>query len=101
MSACFWGVARTTSCSLPTITLNWYVNLAVRLVSFALSGRQRSSGIHEFEAETPTLFVADCLIAVIDFFGGLILIYRCWIIWERNHVVATLPLMCATAGLGQ
>ena len=36
-----------------------------------------------------------------DFLGDLILIYRCWVIWQHNYYVVILPLLAASAGLSK
>lgn len=39
--------------------------------------------------------------SVADFFGDLILIYRCWIIWEKKYYVIVLPVLSSAAGLSE
>ncbi|KIP07247.1 hypothetical protein PHLGIDRAFT_24165 [Phlebiopsis gigantea 11061_1 CR5-6] len=58
-----------------------------------------SSGVDGFANETYHLFIADCTVSVADFFGDLVLIYRCWIIWGYNYWIIILPLLSAAAGL--
>lgn len=55
----------------------------------------------QFAAETPNLVGADLLISLSDFLGDLVLLYRCWVIWNKNLWVVLLPLLTATAGFGE
>lgn len=54
-----------------------------------------------FANETNVYFGADLLISIADFFGDLILIYRCWLIWNGNYLVTILPLLTSVAGLSE
>lgn len=44
---------------------------------------------------------ADILISLSDFLGDLILIYRCWVIWNKNLWVVFLPFLTAAGGFGK
>ncbi|KAJ7248804.1 hypothetical protein C8J57DRAFT_1522264 [Mycena rebaudengoi] len=45
---------------------------------------------------------STALIGVVDFFSQMILIYRCWIIWNQNYyVVSPLVFLAAASLLGQ
>lgn len=54
-----------------------------------------------FANETDVYFGADLLISIADFFGDLILIYRCWLIWNKNYYVTILPLLTSLGGLSK
>ncbi|KAI0754396.1 hypothetical protein C8Q80DRAFT_1226442 [Daedaleopsis nitida] len=56
------------------------------------------TGVEGFANETPQLIGADILISLSDFVGDLILVYRCWVIWNKSFWVVFLPLLTATAG---
>ena len=62
---------------------------------------QSSIGVDGFADETNVYFVADLFISITDFFGDLILIYRCWHIWNRNVYVIILPLLTSLGGLSK
>ena len=57
--------------------------------------------MEHFANETESLIGADILISVSDLLGGLILVYRCWVIWGKNTLVVLLPLLTALAGFGE
>lgn len=44
---------------------------------------------------------ADLLISITDFIGGVILIYRCWLLWSRNYWIIILPSLASIASLGK
>ena len=48
-----------------------------------------------------TLFVSDIFILVTDIIGEVILIYRCWLLWSRNHWVIVLPSLILIANIGE
>jgi len=50
--------------------------------------------------ETHELLAADLLLSVTDLIGELILIYRCWLLWDRKYWIIIFPSLCALAGLG-
>ena len=54
-----------------------------------------------FADETNVYFAADLFISVADFFGDLILIYRCWLVWNKNYYVTILPLLTSIGGLSE
>lgn len=58
-----------------------------------------TTGVDGFANETDVYFGADLLISIADFFGDLILIYRCWLIWNKNYYVTILPLLTSIGGL--
>lgn len=53
-----------------------------------------------FAAETKELFGADILISLIDLFGDMVLIYRCWLVWGKSYVAIVPPFVTAVAGFG-
>ncbi|RPD61380.1 hypothetical protein L227DRAFT_500506 [Lentinus tigrinus ALCF2SS1-6] len=57
-----------------------------------------STGVDGFANETKPLIGADILVSLCDLFGDFILLYRCWIVWERNYWVIILPALTAVAG---
>ncbi|KAG1796262.1 uncharacterized protein HD556DRAFT_1441555 [Suillus plorans] len=57
-----------------------------------------STGVDGFSAETPGLIGADFLISFTDLVGDLVLVYRCWMLWDRNYYVVILPLLTAFGG---
>jgi len=42
---------------------------------------------------------ADMFIAVTDFIGESILIYRCWLLWSKNYWIIILPCLTSLGGL--
>ncbi len=62
---------------------------------------QSSTGVHGFANETKLLIGADILISVCDLMGEFILLYRCWIVWERNYWVIIFPALTSLAGFGE
>ncbi|KAH8985689.1 hypothetical protein EDB92DRAFT_1345213 [Lactarius akahatsu] len=58
-----------------------------------------ATGVDGFANETNVLVGADILISVTDFFGELILIYRCWLLWSRNYWIIILPSLTSIGGL--
>lgn len=58
-----------------------------------------STGVDGYANETMPLLGADILVSVTDFFGDMILIYRCWMIWARTPIVIVLPFLTALGGL--
>jgi len=58
-----------------------------------------ATGVPGFANETNALIGADLLIAITDFVGELILIYRCWLLWSRNYWIIILPCLISTASL--
>ncbi|KAI0284113.1 hypothetical protein BC826DRAFT_1109869 [Russula brevipes] len=78
--------------------LSCTAHFALELVSFyTLMGYE---GPQLSREETAVLTAADVLIIVTDFIGELILIYRCWLLWSRNHWVIILPIFTAIMSLG-
>lgn len=61
---------------------------------------QQAIGVHDFAAETKPLVGADLFISLADLIGDGILIYRCWIIWGKNHLIIIIPSLCAVGGFG-
>lgn len=57
--------------------------------------------MENFAAETKELFVADILISLIDLCGGIVLLHRCWLIWDKNYLVIILPFLTAVGGFGE
>ncbi|GJE85482.1 hypothetical protein PsYK624_015610 [Phanerochaete sordida] len=45
------------------------------------------------------ILIAGCVVSIADFIGNLILVYRCWIIWDRNPWVVVIPFLTSTAAL--
>ncbi|KAI0922509.1 hypothetical protein AcV5_009462 [Taiwanofungus camphoratus] len=58
----------------------------------------QATGVPNFANETKKLFGADILISLTDFFGDMVLIYGCWLVWGRNYYVIILPFLTALAG---
>ncbi|KAG0704845.1 hypothetical protein DFH29DRAFT_848539 [Suillus ampliporus] len=54
----------------------------------------------DFANETPALMGANLMISVVDFIGDLLLLYRCWLVWEKRFYVIVLPLLTAFGGFG-
>ena len=65
-----------------------------------LTRQQESTGIEGYSHETQPLIGADLLLSISDLFGDLILIYRCWIMWNRNYCIVFLPSLTAIGGFG-
>jgi len=59
---------------------------------------QTTTGV--IASEPPELMAADLLLSVTDFMGELILIYRCWLLWDRKYWIIIFPSLCAIGGLG-
>lgn len=57
-----------------------------------------TAGVKNFANETNELVGADLLISLTDFFGEVILIYRCWLVWSKNYWIIVLPSLTAIAG---
>jgi hypothetical protein len=51
--------------------------------------------------ETNDVIGAGILVAVSNFFGELIIIYRCWVLWSKNHWIIFLPSLAAISFLGK
>ncbi|KAF8889654.1 hypothetical protein BD779DRAFT_1520282 [Infundibulicybe gibba] len=49
------------------------------------------------ETGTPALRFADALVTLIDWFAEIVLIYRCWSIWQRNYYVVIFPTILSLA----
>jgi len=58
-----------------------------------------TTGVVGFGNETHEQLAADVFISVTDFIGQLILIVRCWLLWDKNYWIITLPSLCAIGGL--
>ncbi|KAH9963753.1 hypothetical protein BC827DRAFT_1339725 [Russula dissimulans] len=58
-----------------------------------------TADVEGFANETHELMAADLLISVTDFIGELILIYRCWLLWDRKNWIIMFPSLCAITGL--
>ena len=41
------------------------------------------------------------LISICDLLGDTILIYRCWVLWDRNYWITILPTLTAVGGFGK
>jgi len=54
----------------------------------------------DFANETYELMAANVMISVVDLIGDLLLIYRCWLVWEKKFYVIVLPLLAAFGGFG-
>lgn len=44
---------------------------------------------------------ANLMISVVDFIGDLLLLYRCWLVWDRQLYVIVLPFLTALGGFGK
>lgn len=62
---------------------------------------QTTTGVDGFANETSVLVGADILISVTDFFGELILIYRCWLLWSKNYWIILVPSLTSIVGPGK
>ncbi|KAF8887586.1 hypothetical protein BD779DRAFT_1527064 [Infundibulicybe gibba] len=49
------------------------------------------------ETGTPALRFADALVTLIDWFAEIVLIYRCWNIWQKNYYVVIFPTILSLA----
>ncbi|KAH9927397.1 hypothetical protein B0H21DRAFT_826446 [Amylocystis lapponica] len=58
----------------------------------------QSTGVAGYANETHKLFGADILLSLSDFFGDIVLIYRCWLVWRKNYYIIILPFLTALAG---
>ncbi|KAH9990911.1 hypothetical protein BJV77DRAFT_1010015 [Russula vinacea] len=58
-----------------------------------------TTGVKGFGNQKNGLVGAVLLIAITDFLGELVLIYRCWMLWSKNYVIIFLPTLSAIAGL--
>ncbi|KAH9963754.1 hypothetical protein BC827DRAFT_1339731 [Russula dissimulans] len=58
-----------------------------------------TTGVVGFGNETHEHMAADVFISVTDLIGQLILIVRCWLLWDNNYWVIILPTLCAIGGL--
>lgn len=63
--------------------------------------RQTTIGVQGYANETTSLLAADLLISFSDLLGGLVLLYRCWIIWGKWYLVVIPPLLSALGGFGK
>ncbi|GJE85486.1 hypothetical protein PsYK624_015650 [Phanerochaete sordida] len=59
----------------------------------------KTTGVDGFADETNVYFAADLFISITDFFGDLILIYRCWLIWSGDYYICILPTLTSVGGL--
>jgi hypothetical protein len=62
---------------------------------------QENAPFSDFGNETPALMGANLMISVVDVIGDLLLLYRCWLVWEKNFYVIVLPLLTALGGFGE
>jgi hypothetical protein len=62
---------------------------------------QSKTGVKGFSKETKELEGADLLISITDFIGGVILIYRCWLLWSKNYWIIILPSLTSIGSLGK
>jgi hypothetical protein len=60
---------------------------------------QKNGGMEVSRDEVALLTAADVLVAIADFIGQLILIYRCWLLWSKNLLVIILPTLTAITSL--
>ncbi|KAI0760375.1 hypothetical protein C8Q74DRAFT_1208445 [Fomes fomentarius] len=115
--AVFWGVyvvlfltsivlllrrASTRSVNLPIFIANVFL-FGSCTAHFALEFDHffrtlSATGVRGFADETAKLMGADILISLSDFLGDLILIYRCWVIWNKNLWVVFFPFLTAAGG---
>ncbi|KAH9963755.1 hypothetical protein BC827DRAFT_1128479 [Russula dissimulans] len=59
-----------------------------------------TTGVVGFGNETNELLAADLLISITDFIGQLILIIRCWLLWDKSYWIILFPSLCAIGGIG-
>lgn len=57
-----------------------------------------TTGVKGYGNETSFLFGADILVGVTDFVGDMVLLYRCWLVWEEDYRVIILPFLTAIGG---
>lgn len=58
-------------------------------------------GVEAITVETKPQIGADILFSICDLLGDFILLYRCWIVWDRNYWVIIVPSLTAVAGFGK
>lgn len=79
------------------------VRLFVPILFLSAINRILYQGSHDningYANESRQGIISDIAVSITDFLGDLILIYRCWVIWQHNYYVVILPLLAATAGL--
>ncbi|KAI0284116.1 hypothetical protein BC826DRAFT_168598 [Russula brevipes] len=73
------------------------VHFALELVHFYTV--VKNGGMEVSRDEVALLTAADVLVAIADFIGQLILIYRCWLLWSKNFLVIILPTLTAITSL--
>ena len=49
------------------------------------------TGIKGFANISNDIIGASVLVVVSNFFGELILIYRCWVLWSKNYWIVFIP----------
>ena len=66
---------------------------AMSYSSYAISEQplQNSTGIKGFANISNDIIGASVLVVVSNFFGELILIYRCWVLWSKNYWIVFIP----------
>ncbi|KAF8477791.1 hypothetical protein DFH94DRAFT_846157 [Russula ochroleuca] len=50
-----------------------------------------STGVKGFSNASNSLLGASILVVMSNFFGELILIYRCWVLWSKNYWIIFIP----------
>jgi hypothetical protein len=80
---------------------SWYALQHAEATQLLNTPLQITTGVKGFANETNALIGADLLISVTDFFGELILIYRCWLLWSKNFWIIIIPSLTAIASLGK
>ncbi|KAI0271305.1 hypothetical protein BC834DRAFT_435993 [Gloeopeniophorella convolvens] len=85
-----------------SVLITWHVVTdAVRMV-FAFKGSQLSAGADLYYANVSSSLslIKTALYLVITVLFDSFILYRCWIVWERNFLVIILPLMIFLADIG-
>ena len=77
-----------------------YTSILISSCPILISHGQARSGVDGFGDETRSLLGADILISVTDVLGEIILMYRCWLLYEKNYLVITIPCLATFGGLG-
>ncbi|KAH9985685.1 hypothetical protein BJV77DRAFT_1083334 [Russula vinacea] len=49
--------------------------------------------------DTSTVIGSGLLLSLADFFGELILMHRCWVLWSKNYWIIIVPSLSAITGL--
>ncbi|KAF9243489.1 hypothetical protein BU15DRAFT_86437 [Melanogaster broomeanus] len=101
--AVLWAQRRNENLSNPIVYLNCFIFLCCT-THFALEFNHfyttlGSTGVVEgYANETSQLMGADFLISFTDLLGDFILIYRCWMVWDKNYYIVIVPFLASLGG---